>query len=155
MPKSARSLRPLPCGGQIWPRVIDRVRVDEANRISRDKPTRQGIKQSRWLLLRNPQNLTRRSNRCIWWICWQLQALMTVYLMKAELKTLWTPSTVTGGHRQPCSLIDACGPVGRISKRITIIKRMAYGYRENKFFLMKVQRLLPLIRGEPILFNRT
>jgi transposase len=37
--------------------VIDRVRVDEANRLRHDKPARKVIKQARWLLLRNPQNL--------------------------------------------------------------------------------------------------
>lgn len=34
--------------------VIDRVRVDEANRLRHDKPARKVIKQARWLLLRNP-----------------------------------------------------------------------------------------------------
>lgn len=37
--------------------VIDRVRVDEANRLKDDKKARQVVKQSRWLLLRNPENL--------------------------------------------------------------------------------------------------
>ena len=37
--------------------MIDRVRVDEANRLRHDKPARKVIKQARWLLLRNPQNL--------------------------------------------------------------------------------------------------
>jgi len=33
--------------------VIDRVRVDESNRLRRDKPARRVVKSSRWLLLRN------------------------------------------------------------------------------------------------------
>lgn len=37
--------------------VIDRVRVDEANRLRHDKPARKDIKQAGWLLLRNAQNL--------------------------------------------------------------------------------------------------
>ena len=36
--------------------VVDRVRVDEANRLKDDKPARKIIKGSRWLLLRNYEN---------------------------------------------------------------------------------------------------
>ena len=77
--------------------VIDRVRVDEANRLRHDKPTRKVIKQARWLLLRNPQNLkTPEQTVRLEDLLAANQALMTVYLMKAELKTLWTPSTAWG-----------------------------------------------------------
>jgi transposase len=37
--------------------VIDRVRVDEANRLRHDKRARKVVKTSRWLLLRNRQNV--------------------------------------------------------------------------------------------------
>ena len=37
--------------------VIDRVRVDEANRVRTDKPARRVVKTSRWLLLRNRHNV--------------------------------------------------------------------------------------------------
>ena len=77
--------------------VIDRVRVDEANRLRHDKPARKVIKQARWLLLRNPQNLkTPEQQVRLEDLLAANQALMTVYLMKAELKTLWTPSTAWG-----------------------------------------------------------
>lgn len=36
--------------------VIDRVRVDEANRLRDDRPVRRVVKTSRWLLLRNRDN---------------------------------------------------------------------------------------------------
>jgi transposase len=73
--------------------VIDRVRVDEANRLRHDKPARKVIKQARWLLLRNPQNLkTPEQQVHLQDLLAANQSLMTVYLMKAELKTLWTPS---------------------------------------------------------------
>jgi len=39
--------------------VVDRVRVDEANRLRVDKPAREVVKGSRWLLLRNRQNVNR------------------------------------------------------------------------------------------------
>jgi transposase len=37
--------------------VVDRVRVDQANELKDDKPARQVIKRSRWLLLRNACNI--------------------------------------------------------------------------------------------------
>ncbi|GAB3391374.1 hypothetical protein GCM10027514_35370 [Azotobacter armeniacus] len=37
--------------------VVDRIRADQANARRHDKPARQVIKQSRWLLLRNRENL--------------------------------------------------------------------------------------------------
>jgi transposase len=45
--------------------VIDRVRVDEANRLRDDRPQRKVVKRSRWLLLRNRETC-RRSSRPIW-----------------------------------------------------------------------------------------
>src|SRR6056297_57264 len=37
--------------------VIDRVRVDEANRLRQDRPARRVVKSARWLLLRNRKGL--------------------------------------------------------------------------------------------------
>lgn len=37
--------------------VIDRVRVDEANQLRDDKPARRVVKTSRWLLLRERENI--------------------------------------------------------------------------------------------------
>ena len=41
--------------------VVDRVRVDQANQLHKDPSGRRIIKRSRWLLLRNRQNLTEES----------------------------------------------------------------------------------------------
>lgn len=77
--------------------VIDRVRVDEANRLRHDKPARKVIKQARWLLLRNPENLKREDQQVrLQDLLAANQSLMTVYLMKAELKALWSPTTAWG-----------------------------------------------------------
>lgn len=70
--------------------VIDRVRVDEANRVRADSKARRVVKSARWLLLRNresiqrPEDLVRldellRANR----------RLMTVYVLRDELKQMW------------------------------------------------------------------
>ncbi len=70
--------------------VINRVRVDEANRLRQDRRTRKVVKSARWLLLRNRENLKtaeqevhleelRAANR----------VLMTIYVFKEDLKHLW------------------------------------------------------------------
>ncbi len=79
--------------------VIDRVRVDEANRLRHDRPTRRLrhdrptrrlIKGSRWLLLRNPDNISRPDDRVrLRELLDANRALLTVYLLKDELRTLW------------------------------------------------------------------
>src|SRR3546814_15955922 len=70
---------------------------DLANRLRHDKPARKVIKQARWLLLRNPQNLkTPEQQVRLEDLLAANQALLTVYLMKAEFKPLWTPSTDWG-----------------------------------------------------------
>ncbi len=77
--------------------MIDLVRVDEANQLRHDKPARKVLKEARWLLLRNPQNWkTPKQQVRLEDLLAANQALMTVYLMKAELKTPWTPSTACG-----------------------------------------------------------
>lgn len=39
--------------------MIDRVRVDEANRLRDNRAARRLVKGSRWLLLRNRENVVR------------------------------------------------------------------------------------------------
>jgi len=74
--------------------VIDRVRVDEANRLRDDRPARRVIKESRWLLLRNPENLKSDGQRIrLDELLAANQALATVCVMKAGLKALWTAQT--------------------------------------------------------------
>lgn len=69
--------------------VVDRVRVDEANRL-RDAPqARKVVKSSRWLLLRNRDNLKPGQQVQLTELLAANQALLTVYLLKDELKRLW------------------------------------------------------------------
>ncbi len=69
--------------------VVDRVRVDQANQLRHDKPARRAIKRSRWLLLRNPENLQPQQAVDLDELLAINQPLMVVYLMKAQLKELW------------------------------------------------------------------
>ena len=69
--------------------VIDRVRVDQANQLGHDKPARKVIKRSRWLLLRNKANLQDEQALKLDELLQANQPLMTVYLLKDQLKELW------------------------------------------------------------------
>jgi transposase len=74
--------------------VIDRVRVDEANRLKQDRPMRRVVKRARWLLLRNRENVPEAQQTKLDELLAANQALMTVYIMKASLKDLWQADTV-------------------------------------------------------------
>src|SRR5262249_2977437 len=70
--------------------VVDRVRVDEANRLRHDKPARKVVKGARWLLLRNRENVEKRSDPI------RLNELLSahkrlamVYVLRGDLKHLW------------------------------------------------------------------
>ena len=80
--------------------VIDRVRVDQANQLREDRPARQVIKRSRWLLLRNRQNLSEEQALHLDELLAINQPLTTVYLLKSQLKELWyAPSKTIARQR--------------------------------------------------------
>jgi transposase len=72
--------------------VIDRVRIDEANRLKHDQPLRQIVKRARWLLLRNRENIPETQQPKLQELLAANHALMTAYVMKTDLKELWQPS---------------------------------------------------------------
>ena len=74
--------------------VIDRVRVDEANRLRDHSKLRQVVKRSRWLLLRNRENVPTNQLPRLDELLAANTSLMTAYVMKASLKELWN---VQGG----------------------------------------------------------
>jgi transposase len=70
--------------------VIDRVRVDEANRLKNDGADRKLLKGSRWLLLRNQENIVRQEDRIrLQELLKSNRSLAKVYIMKDDLKALW------------------------------------------------------------------
>lgn len=73
--------------------VIDRVRVDEANRHKENLPMRRFVKRARWLLLRNRENVPEDQQPKLDELLAANQTLMTVYVMKASLKELWQASS--------------------------------------------------------------
>jgi len=69
--------------------VIDRIRVEQANKLGHDKPARRVFKSSRWLLLRNPKNLDGRQTVQLSELLEANPPLPTAYFMRDELKRLW------------------------------------------------------------------
>lgn len=155
--------------------VIDRVRVDQANALRSDKPSRRVIKRSRWLLLRNRDNLSPEQGLQLSELLAANQPLMTVYLLKQQLKDLWyAPDKETAWQRwrdwfqmameselKPVQLFasrlktyisgiiaSAChrlntSVIEGMNNRIKVMKRMAYGYRDNDYFFLKIKAAFP------------
>ena len=156
--------------------VIDRVRVDEANRLRHDKPARHLVKSARWLLARNPENISRPEDRIrLRDLLSANRALFKVYVMKDDLKTLW--SYRHSGYAErfwqqryrramysriaplkafarnlkgylPGILSHCRWPLGTnlvegINNKIKVIKRMAYGYRDDDYFFLKIRAAFP------------
>ena len=148
--------------------VIDRVRVDETNRLARahdrrHRAVRRVIKGTRWLLLRNRSHAVAPGSGAA-------RSSYVVYVLKDALKQLWRYRyagaarracqwygwAVAAGlrslaHRRrpnsPASWRTAgirCTPVARgHEQRIKVIKRMAYGFRDDAYFFLKIRAAFP------------
>ena len=108
--------------------VIDRVQVDEANRLRHDKAGRQYVKRARWLLLRSPGNVPEDQAPKLAELLAANQALMTVYVMKASLKELWQPTNpwiwrAAWRTWQTMALSSAIEPLIRFAKRLSLYWR--------------------------------
>ena len=151
--------------------VIDRMWVDEANRLRRDKPARRVVKTSRWLLLRNRENVPPEQPVKLDELLAANRALLTVYLLKDDLKQLWRycsqawarkfwkswkrralrsglePLKVFVRRLEPYlhGILAHCRwPLGTklvegINNKIKVIKHMAYGYRDDAYFFLKIR----------------
>jgi transposase len=156
--------------------VIDRVRVNEANRVKDDKAARELIKGSEWNLLGNWANLPNRKAKL------QLNELLeaneclkTVYVMKDALKALWR-YTREGWAKKAwetwLEMAQSSGvkPLQRFARnlakridgilshcrwklntsvvegannKIKVLKRIAYGYRDEEYFFLKIRAAFP------------
>jgi transposase len=160
--------------------VIDRVRVDEANRLRDDKPARKVVKGARWLLLRNRENVVKRQDRVrLKELLSANRRLATVYVLKDDLKHLWdyhyegaalrfwkewydraVRSRVEPLKRFARNLKERIRGVlahchwplhtsllEGVNNRIKVIKRMAYGFRDDAYFFLKIRAAFPGIPG--------
>lgn len=155
--------------------VIDRVRVDEANRLRDDKPARRVVKTSRWLQLRNRENVPPGQVVKLDELLAANRALLTVYLLKDDLKQLWRYRSEAWArkfwndwkrralrngleplkvfvHRLepylPGILAHCRWPLGTnlvegINNKIKVIKRMAYRFRDDAYFFLKIRAAFP------------
>jgi transposase len=160
--------------------VIDRVRVDEANRLRKDPKGRAVVKGSRWLLLRNRRNIQKREDRI------RLQELLAankklakVYILKDDLKHLWDYHYCGAALRfwnqwYRRAITSRIAPLVRfarnlkahlatilahcrwwlgtsllegINNKIKVIKRVAYGFRDDEYFFLKIRAAFPGIPG--------
>jgi len=155
--------------------VVDRVRVDEANRLRADPAAREVVKGSRWLLLRNRENVPPAQRVQLQELLAANQALATVYVLKDDLKHLWD-YTYKGAARRfwedwleraRSSRIAALQKFAEnlkarlagvlahcrwplhtsllegINNKIKVLKRMAYGYRDDDYFFLKIRAAFP------------
>jgi transposase len=156
--------------------VVDRVRVDEANRLAGDKKARKVVKSARWLLLRNKRNITKKKDRVrLGELLAANKALMTVYVLKDDLKQLWDYRYPAAAQRfwkswlgravrsrieplktfarklrdyLPGILAHCRWPLHTsllegINNKIKVIKRMAYGFRDDEYFFLKIRAAFP------------
>jgi transposase len=155
--------------------VIDRVRVDEANRLRHDKPVRKLVKSARWLLLRNRGNLQSDQKVRLSELLAANRSLMVAYVLKDDLKHLWDYIYPKAARRfwkdwygramrskiRPlkkfarnlkgyvegifthCRYPMNTGLLEGINNKIKVIKRMAYGYRDDEYFFLKIRQAFP------------
>ncbi len=163
--------------------VIDRVRVDETNKIAlASGPNRRGIraargviKGTRWLLLKNRDQISSVERVRLDELLDANRALFIVYVLKDDLKRLWRyryrkaalrfwhgwydramasgiPALMRFADlltRYIPGILSHChyplhtGLVEGINNKIKVLKRMAYGYRDDSYFFLKIRAAFP------------
>jgi transposase len=134
------------------------------------------VKSARWLLLRNRENLRTSEERVrLRDLLRANRALLTVYVLKDDLKHLWDYRSVgwarrfwQGWYRR--AMRSRIEPLRRFARRlrgylpgilahcrwplhtslleginnkIKVIKRMAYGFRDDAYFFLKIRAAFP------------
>jgi transposase len=163
--------------------VIDRVRLEETNRIAhvghpndaRTRARRRVIKGARWLLLRNVATLPRPDRVRLRELLALNRRLYVVYVLKDALKALWRyryvavaqrawtawygwavrsriPALVTfarklkayqAGILAHCRFPLHTGVLEGMTNKIKVLKRMAYGFRNDAYFFLKIRAAFP------------
>lgn len=156
--------------------VIDQVRRAEANRLKHDKPAWRLVRGSKWLLLKNPDNLkVPRQRHHLKQLLAANKDLMCVYVLKDDLKQLWHQShplraqtawrdwfrrAMQSGIKPLIAFAKrlkryrhgifahAKWPlhtslIEGINNKIKVIKRVAYGFRDDQYFFLKIRDAFP------------
>jgi transposase len=159
--------------------VIDRVRVEEANRLRHDRAARQVIKGVRWLLLRNRENVRPEDRVKLRELLAANRRLAAVYVLKDDLKHLWRYSYPGAARRffdewyqravrsriEPLKTfarnlkVKLAGILAHcrypfhtsllegINNKIKVLKRIAFGYRDDAYFFLKIMDAFPGFAG--------
>ena len=167
--------------------VVDRVRIDETNRLGRALPRgdrgrgrrvkeRRVLQGARWLLLRNRRDVRTRADRVrLRELLAANRALFVAYVLKDDLKRLWhyrhpgaarrfwrdwyrravesgVPALLRFARRldqRIDGVINHCryplnnGLLEGMNNKIKLLKRMAYGYRDDDYFFLKIRAAFP------------
>ena len=155
--------------------VIDRVRVDEANRLKDNKSAREVVKGSKWLLLRNSENLLEKDRIRLAELLEANKQLATVYVLKDDLAHLWDyvyhgaaqkfweewysravqsrieplKTFATKLKKRLDGILAHCryplntSVLEGINNTIKVIKRMAYGFRDDEYFFLRIREAFP------------
>ena len=156
--------------------VIDRVRIDEVSRLQHDKAARKVVKSARWLLLRNRDTIkTDRDRVRLDELLAANQALMTIYVLRDDLKELWRlrdteaacaawnawfSRAMESGLKPLIAFARRLAPylhgilahakwplhtslLEGINNKIKVIKRVAYGFRDDEYFFLKIRDAFP------------
>ena len=147
----------------------------ELYRDATDQLHKQILKGTRWLLLKNPENLDpRRQERQRLEEALRInQPLAAVYYMKEDLRQIWSQpdkgtarrvlddwirradasgirmlqkfaSTLAMYRSEILAYYDcriSTGPLEGTNTKIQLMKRQAYGYRDQEFFMLKIYAL--------------
>jgi transposase len=149
--------------------VVDIVRREEAKQYA--GPDRKFIKGSRYLLLRNRADLEPDQRQRLDELLEANEKLNTVYVLKDQLKEIWSYRRVGWARRaleRWCDLAWESGiePLARfarnllrhaqgilnhchyplhtgrlegVNNKIKVMKRIAYGYRDQIYFMLKIK----------------
>jgi len=134
--------------------VVDRVRVDQANTLRHQPAERRVIKRSRWLLLRNKDNLKAEQAVKLSELLAANTALATVYLLKTELKEIWFAPSVREGFRRwkqwyRLTMESQLKPAIQFAKRLKAYLRGILAsaiYRMNSSILEGVNNKIKVIK---------
>jgi len=154
--------------------VVDRVRVDESKKMKTESGRRL-VKGSRYLLLRNEENLGSEQRSRLRELLAANENLNTVYVLKDQLKRIWEyrhTGAARHAFRQWCALAEASeikplvtfarnirayedgilaharypihtGRLEGMHNKMKVIKRQAYGFRDDHYFILKIKDAFP------------
>lgn len=159
--------------------VVDRVRIEQVNRLKHDKAARKVVKGTRWILLRNENNLCPDDRVRLRELLAANQRLAKVHVLKEDLAQLWKYKDEGAARRfwegwyerairsrieplkrfakllkkrlpgilAPCKHPLNTSIIEGLNNKIKVIKRMAYGFRDDEYFFLRIREAFPGNRG--------